>query len=102
MAKDISNQKLFGLISAETIASAAALVIVGAMALQALASEQDSQKADLTEIKSQQKKFIENFQSVNVSLERISSDQRNGQKDIKRIEDNVKYIREILDKAYAK
>ena len=105
--KDISNQKLWGLISAETIASAVTLIIVGAMALQALASEQESQKTDLHEIKAQQKKFIEDFETVNEKLQtlsvgqgKISERQKATVENYKEVKADLRYIREILDKAY--
>ena len=99
---DISNQKLFGMISADVIISATVMLCVGAMAWQALADDVSESKKDVAEIRGQQKEIIDNQHRIDKHVESISAHQADNTENIKRIERNVEYIRQVLDKAYTK
>ena len=100
MAQDISNQSLFARMSAETVITLLVLLLGGATAWQALASDVEEVKKDAQTMQVRQKHVEDDISEVNVTLAEISARQDANTRAVIEVKDDLKYIRQLLDKAY--
>ena len=105
---DITNAKLFGLISAETVIALLFACIGFAMAWQALADEVevtkqnvDDTRSDVSKIEHQQKAIKEDVSQMRVNLgiiqSQISTQTQYHHEYHKELKDDIKFIRTTLE-----
>ena len=102
MPSPINNNKLAGLISGELAVTIVTALIIGSMAWQALASDVRVVKEEQITQRVQNKKIVQDIQGVQIKLGEISVRQEANTEAIKEFKGDLKYIREVLDRAFAK